>query len=324
MVYRAILRLFGLGIIENDSYDSVRDCKAISGLSAAWDPSGIPGEVPDEQICRNIQDKGLAPEKGKWSLVERPPAANNLLDRVRQLFNRYGIITRDLIKNTREAVTLPQFLEASRVLLLRGEIRQGRFFNGLGIQYATAEAVEFLRNMERDDTFVIVNMRDPASLYGRLLTITDTDGSPVKHAVAISKHIVLQGGVVVVLLTMKNYPERSVNIEISLLRDFQRAELVDMLVAVIMYAKQGSVQSRYREVRVISFNDQPISDTNIGVILEALGFKREKNIYSIKIKRALKDFNLESPSIPSFFPRGLPIECQVPPQDPEQGLPQDE
>ncbi|MBU7032866.1 MAG: DEAD/DEAH box helicase, partial [Theionarchaea archaeon] len=226
-VYRALLRLFQLGVVENDSYDSVRNCTAISGLSAAWDLSSTPAEVPDELICRNIQDKGIAPEKGKWSLVERPQGTQNLLDRVRQLFDRYGIISRDLIKTSREAVTVPEFIEASRILLLRGEIRQGRFFDGLGIQYATAEAVEFLRTMDRDDTFVVLNMRDPASLYGKLLTITDTDGSSVKHAVAISKHIVLQGGVVVVLLTMRNYPERSVNVEITLLRDFQKDELAD-------------------------------------------------------------------------------------------------
>jgi ATP-dependent Lhr-like helicase len=301
-ICRAILRLFQLGVITNNSYDSVRDCTIISGLSAAWDISSTPEEVSDEQICAHIESRGLAPEIGKWLLVKRPSVETNLLGRVRQLFKRYGIITRALIKNSRESVTLQEFLEASRILLLRGEIREGRFFEGLGIQYATAEAVEFLRDIEDSDCFTVLNMRDPASLYGKLLTITDTDGSPVKHAVAISKHIVLQRGVVVALLTTKNYPERSVNLEINLLRDFEKHELVDMLDRVIMYAKQSSVQSRFSQVRVISFNEQPVSEDNIGIILKALGFREERNIYKLNIQRALKDFDTESLPIPPWFP----------------------
>jgi ATP-dependent Lhr-like helicase len=300
-ICRAVLRLFQLGVVTNNSYDTVRDCTTISGLSPAWDISSTPEEVSDEQICANMENKGLAPGKGKWLLVKRPSVQQPLLEKVRQLFRRYGIITRSLIKNSRESVTLDEFLEASRVLLLRGEIREGRFFEGLGIQYATAEAVEFLRDIEENDRFVVLNMRDPASLYGKLLTITDTDGSPVKHAVAISKHIALQRGVVVALLTTKNYPERSVNLEINLLRDFELHELVDMLVCVIMYAKQNSVQSRFGQVRVVSFNEQPVSEENIGLILEALGFKKERNIYKLNIRRALKDFDTESLPIPSFF-----------------------
>ena len=300
-ICRAILRLFQLGVITNTSYDSVRECTAISGLSAAWDLSSTPEEVSDQEICNNMRNKGLAPEKGKWSLVKRPESSPPLLQRVRQLFKRYGIITRDFIKHSRESVTLDEFLEAARILLLRGEIREGRFFEGLGIQYATAEAVEFLRDMQETTAFTVLNMRDPASLYGKLLTITDTDGTPVKHSVAISKHIVLQKGAVVALLTTKNYPEKSVNLEINVLRDFEKNELVDLLVSIIMYAKQSSVQSRFTQVRVLSFNDQPVSDDTIGPILRALGFTVDNTIWKLKITRALKDFDIELLPIPSWF-----------------------
>ena len=302
---RALLQLFQLGVLENDSYDVVRESIVISGMSAAWDLTHTPEEVSSDVIYKNIQSKRIRVNKGKWALVERPrsdPSENTLLDQVRQIFVRYGIITRDILKVNREIVTPQEFFQAARILLLRGEIREGRFIEGVeGIQYALPEAVEFLREMEPDTTFVVMAVRDPANLYGKLFPITDADGNTIKHTMTVGKHIVLQGGVSKAIVTSKNYPGRYFNIEMSILYNLTKEETVVLLEKVIEYAKYSAVQKRFKAVRFVSFNEQPPEDSGVDRILEAFGFSRERNGYILPMKKALKGCDVATLEVPDIF-----------------------
>ncbi len=307
-VCRALLQLFQLGIVENDSYDSVRESIILTGMSAAWDLTHSPGEVTDDTIFRNIKRKGIRVEKGKWALIERP-SKSNVLDRVRQLFFRYGIVTRELIRVNREAVTLQEFSEASRILLLRGEIREGRFIEGVeGIQYATPEAVEILRGLGKDDAFIVLNMKDPANLYGKLFPIRDERGDVLKHPVTVANHVVIQGGFSVALMTTRNYPEQYFNVELSIVRDFPKKELIELLDKIIEYGKNSRFQKRFKALRFISFNGKPIAES-IGRILEAYGFSN-KNGFILPIRYALKDFDVDELDIPEVF-EGLKSESEI-------------
>ncbi|WP_267127415.1 Lhr family helicase, partial [Xanthomonas sacchari] len=76
----------------------------------------------------------------------------------------------------REAAWLPPWRELLRVyqrLEARGEIRGGRFIDGLsGEQFALPEAIGLLRQLRRqpgDGTWVCVAAADPANLLGSVL-----------------------------------------------------------------------------------------------------------------------------------------------------------
>jgi ATP-dependent Lhr-like helicase len=299
---RAILRLFQLGALENDSYDSVRESIIISGMSAAYDLTHSPEDVSDDTIYKNILSRRIRVDKGKWGLIERPSGDEQVLNKVRQIFARYGIITSNVLKVNKEGITPHEFIQACRTLLLRGEIREGQFIEGIeGIQYATPEAVAFLRGMDEDDAIVVLTMKDPANLYGKLFPVTDAHGNIIKHAVTVAKHVVIQRGIVTAVVTSKNYPGRYFNIEMNILYDFSKEALVDMLEKVIGYGKCNAVQKRFKAVRFVSFNEDDVIKSGVGKILEAFGFSYERNGLVLPIRRALKDFDVNALDIPEVF-----------------------
>jgi ATP-dependent Lhr-like helicase len=299
-VLRAVLRLFQLGVIENTSYDSVRESTVISGMSAAWDLTHTPEDTPDDTISKNIKRKRIKVDKGKWALTCR--GNPDILDLVRQLFSRYGIVTRDLLKTNREAVTPQEFVQACRVLLLRGEIREGRFIEGVeGTQYAVPEAVEVLRNVKADNTFVILNMKDPANLYGKLFSITDRNGNVIRHAVTVAKHVVIRRGAAVAVLTTKNFPGRYINVEIGIVCNFEKEEMVELLKKVVTYTQYSRLQKRFNAIRVTAFNDQPVEGSDIFEILRALGFTSQKSGLVLPMKHRITECNVNTLDVPEVF-----------------------
>ena len=92
----------------------------------------------------------------------------------RILLHRYGVLSRELM--TRESLQTPwrDLLRALRRLEARGEIRGGRFIQGLiGEQFALPEAIDQLRALRRkpaaEDAAVEIAAADPCNLQGVLL-----------------------------------------------------------------------------------------------------------------------------------------------------------
>ncbi|HET6342902.1 MAG TPA: DEAD/DEAH box helicase [Gemmatimonadota bacterium] len=120
---------------------------------------------------------------GRWSLlrgtgVERPaPAGTDREDLVerfaRQLLARYGVVARRIL--AREAPLAPwrDLLRVLWRLEMRGEVRGGRFVQGMaGEQFALPEAVERLRAVRRrepDGRLLAVSAGDPLNLAGILI-----------------------------------------------------------------------------------------------------------------------------------------------------------
>jgi len=83
---------------------------------------------------------------------------------------RYGVVFRKLLE--RESFALPwrDLVRALRLLELRGEVRGGRFVEGVtGEQFALSEAVASLRGMRRrqkSGTLVSLSASDPLNLMG--------------------------------------------------------------------------------------------------------------------------------------------------------------
>ncbi|HWD33865.1 MAG TPA: DEAD/DEAH box helicase [Pseudomonas sp.] len=117
-------------------------------------------------------------DAGRWALLRKTSAADNrdasLEHIARTLLRRYGVICWRLLE--READWLPSWRELLRCyhrLEARGEIRGGRFINGLaGEQFALPEAVALMREVRRrplDDSLVAISATDPLNLIGTLL-----------------------------------------------------------------------------------------------------------------------------------------------------------
>jgi ATP-dependent Lhr-like helicase len=140
---------------------------------------------------RKSAGKSTLCNAGRWSLV--PAAATPLesgvdsgtgdyghgVDRwesveyiARVLLKRYGIVFRKLLDNERSVPTWRDLQYVLRRMESRGEIRGGRFINGLaGEQFALPEAVGLLRKQERsgESSLVSISAADPLNLTGTVI-----------------------------------------------------------------------------------------------------------------------------------------------------------
>ncbi|PYQ30922.1 MAG: ATP-dependent DNA helicase, partial [Acidobacteria bacterium] len=107
---------------------------------------------------------------GRWSLLPDPTADVDV--QARAFLRRYGIVFRRMLTRESNAAPWRELARIYRRLEARGEIRGGRFVNGMsGEQFALPEAVERLREIrrtERDGKLIIINAADPLNLAGIL------------------------------------------------------------------------------------------------------------------------------------------------------------
>jgi ATP-dependent Lhr-like helicase len=112
---------------------------------------------------------------GRWALlrdgVEPGLDAAEAADRkARMLLRRYGILLRELLARERNSPPWRTLLPTLRRMEARGEVRGGRFVDGLvGEQFALPEAVEALRAARRrraSGEIVLVSAADPLNLVG--------------------------------------------------------------------------------------------------------------------------------------------------------------
>jgi ATP-dependent Lhr-like helicase len=111
-------------------------------------------------------------------------------DRVRQLFNRYGILFREIVANELPLLQWSAVFKALRLMELSGEILSGYFFEGIpGVQFISHEAFRFLNEPFPDERIYWMNAVDPASLCGiRLESLKGVFPSRVP-----STHLVYRG-----------------------------------------------------------------------------------------------------------------------------------
>lgn len=115
-------------------------------------------------------------EAGRWSLLHGAPIETGSSDQsgleqlARVLLARYGVVFRKLADRESFAPPWRELVRVFRRLEARGEIRGGRFVDGVwGEQYALPEAVTELRrirNQKPEGSLVSVSAADPANLTG--------------------------------------------------------------------------------------------------------------------------------------------------------------
>ncbi len=135
---------------------------------------------------------------GRWGLTARAPEEGNpeedLEAYARVALARYGVVFRRLTERENTSPPWRDLVRVLRRMEARGEIRGGRFVNGVwGEQYALGEAVTLLRSIrrkEKQDTLVAISAADPLNLIGiitpgrRIPGITNNrilyrDGEPI-------------------------------------------------------------------------------------------------------------------------------------------------
>jgi ATP-dependent Lhr-like helicase len=104
----------------------------------------------------------------------------------RLLLRRYGVMFRELIANDSAAPRWGELVRIYRRLEARGEIRYGRFVDGVaGEQFALPETIPLLRaGGESSPASVELPATDPINLTGRIMVGTRVPALP-GHSIAI-------------------------------------------------------------------------------------------------------------------------------------------
>ena len=130
---------------------------------------------------RGPTQRGLAPDlAGRWSLVssyrdDALTATERLTARVRQLLDRYGVITREVVQNEETLGGFAAVYGVLRAMEEAGRVRRGYFVAGRGAaQFALPGAVDRLRTLREPDPdaepkVVTIAATDPANPYGAAL-----------------------------------------------------------------------------------------------------------------------------------------------------------
>jgi ATP-dependent Lhr-like helicase len=136
---------------------------------------------------------------GRWFAIASVPEQEDSADRATEsyaltLLRRYGIVCRRLLTREADAPRWRNLVTIYRRLEARGEIRGGRFVNGLsGEQFALPDAVERMREVRRtprNGQLITISAADPINLSGIVTTgariravhgtrIVYRDGEPV-------------------------------------------------------------------------------------------------------------------------------------------------
>ncbi len=179
------LRRRGASFFRNEDYDALREL-AGAGLVSS---DGFAG-------ARMLISKRSARAElaGRWSLTIPTESSSDIEQQATILLRRYGVIFRRLLTREPNAAPWRDLARVCRVLEARGEIRGGRFVNGMsGEQFALPEAVERIREMRRegdDGKLIVISAADPLNLLGIL-----TSGERIRATV--STRIAYRNGVAV-------------------------------------------------------------------------------------------------------------------------------
>jgi ATP-dependent Lhr-like helicase len=162
-----------VGQIANDAYDALR-----KGVQSGFK---VPDILPKQQRGRVSfrrsamgEWQGALSLGGNWYVNSYAFQAKNLLEdeecskeRVRILFDRYGILFRDILKNERAGFRWQDVFRTLRLMELAGEVLTGYFFEGItGPQFVTPSTWGRLKKGLGEGNLFWIHAQDPASLCG--------------------------------------------------------------------------------------------------------------------------------------------------------------
>ena len=211
---RRLWELTWRSAITNDSMETLR--KGILNVfgAAGFDREGrsARGSVRSSAMNRWAASR---PIQGSWRILGPSPMETDAIggqelakERARILFDRYGILFRELLENETEPMRWRRLFPVLRLMELSGEILSGYFFEGIpGVQFISFEAFRFLRDGLDEEGIYWMNAKDPASLCG--IGLEGLKGKlprrvPSNHLVFLGRRVVLE--------SMKNGRELRIHI----------------------------------------------------------------------------------------------------------------
>jgi ATP-dependent Lhr-like helicase len=210
---RRLWELTWKSVVTNDSMETLR-----KGILNGFEAAGFGGEAQGDrgQVRRSAMHRWAAsrPVQGNWRILEvsvtEPDGIGGqelARERARILFDRYGILFRELLENEAQPLSWRRLFPVLRLMELSGEILSGYFFEGIpGVQFISFEAFRFLRDGLDEEAIYWMNAKDPASLCG--IGLEGLKGKLPRRVP--SNHLVFQGRRVV-LESMKNGRELNIH-----------------------------------------------------------------------------------------------------------------
>jgi len=225
---------------------------------------------------RLIREPALPPpespaSQGRWSIVHRlgvlgkPLSAEEVAARqARQLLHRWGVVSRETLAAEEGAWDWGRLYNHLSLLEMRGEVRRGKFVEGLpGLQFALPDVVESLRARRdaittEDAPLILLNAGDPANLYG-----PSRPDAPVTFARRPATWLVQQRGHPLIVIegggaaitTLPGHTEEA--------------------IAAAVQRWLDHLATTEHALRIEHWNGHPILNSPGKAILESLNFRRD-------------------------------------------------
>ena len=261
-VLSALWELFWAGMVTPDTFSAI-----VAGMA----PTRRAPEGGPPRRRRRGQARGVLPRLpviGRWSALgddERLSPEEREEARAQLLLARYGIVTRELARG--DWVTL-------RHTLLRmeygGEVVRGYFVAGLsGEQYALADALRDLDTpARRAEPHVLVNMIDPANLWGRVFALSQLDGARVTAPRLPQNWLVFRQGRP--RLLAEGYGR-----ELTPLAGWEDVDLPGVIAALQSLMERPILMRPVRRLEITSWDGSPVRGSAIFEPLVAAGFSAD-------------------------------------------------
>jgi len=164
--------LFFQGAVSNDHFPSVR-----KGIQTNYKASEIKQQSSKKRRFHRSgfnRWKSTRSFSGNWFIPQVPPLSDDLLaqevllkDRIYQLFDRYGILFREMVTSELPCMQWSTIFNQLRLMELSGEIFSGYFFQDIqGIQFISHKAFRLLNVALPHDVIYWINAADPISMCG--------------------------------------------------------------------------------------------------------------------------------------------------------------
>jgi ATP-dependent Lhr-like helicase len=261
-VLSALWELFWAGLVTPDTFSAI-----VAGMTP-------PRRAPDggaQRRRRRGQTRGVLarlPVIGRWSVLgddERLSPEEREEARAQLLLARYGVVARELAQG--DWATL-------RHTLLRmeygGEVVRGYFVAGLsGEQYALADALRDLdAPSRRAEPHVLVNMIDPANLWGRVFALSRRDGARVAAPRLPQNWLVFRQGRP--RLLAQGYGR-----DLTPLAGWEDVDLAGVIAALQSLMERPLLQRPVRRLEISTWDASPVRGSAIFAPLVAAGFSAD-------------------------------------------------
>ncbi len=293
---RAALRgLLRRGLVTNDRFDAVRagSDTVLRALSEAGDAR----RAGSQRISRSRRGSAAQPEGRWWRLpVLDTDSEAGLLRWVLALFERYGVLSREVVALEPRAPAWAQLAPVLSRAEWRGELRRGYFVEGLsGLQFASEQAALELGRLaavttgafssgfgsesssassdrqiraglaEKAGGLTMVCAADPANIYGAgaPLDIELLEGGVARLPRGIGNYLILRDGRPILVIEAQGR-------RLTGLAWANRSDLDLALGFLPSLARKGR-----RILKVESYNGGPLADGAVGARLGELGFVRD-------------------------------------------------